>query len=68
VNISVFVCLRVAYRMYHAMRIYQFLQMFQINEVEYMHSKGVSSSSYKINPNNFLMGLGRKANPLCFYI
>jgi hypothetical protein len=48
--------------------IYPFLQMFQTNESDDMHSKGISSSWYKIKPNNVLMGLGRKANQVCIFI
>jgi serine/threonine protein kinase len=33
---------------------------FQINRVEYMHQKGFLHRDIK--PDNFLMGLGRKAN------
>ncbi|XP_037448897.1 casein kinase 1-like protein 10 isoform X1 [Triticum dicoccoides] len=37
-----------------------FRQTFQINRVEYMHQKGFLHRDIK--PDNFLMGLGRKAN------
>ncbi|RZS13138.1 hypothetical protein BHM03_00044668 [Ensete ventricosum] len=35
-----------------------------INRVEYMHSKGFLHRDIK--PDNFLMGLGRKANQVCY--
>ena len=41
-----------------------FFILLKINRVEYMHSKGFLHRDIK--PDNFLMGLGRKANQVCY--